>query len=298
MFFSENLKKISKKSTTTNTPQSHNNITITITSNTPNPTPTPIPHMVEKKEVEKYKDQDQCKSKHRCSVKPSKIIELPDCTTSQISPDFFIPYQKDKLFWCFYIILFGMEKYEQDVSHSFSVEKKLKIETIEKMAGSQLSQKIKELKIKRIDLENELLSNTDISLKCMYALCAIHSISLTIITGKKYYVFDFDSSSSSSSSSSKNSVTSNKIHCNKIQNVIQRQPSGEFSIYIGTDNILDSSLYLVENVCKPIKSASSYLISDLKELCNKMNIPIIEESNGKHKSKNKLYEDVLLFIKS
>lgn len=193
--------------------------------------------------------------------------------------DIFIPYQKDKLFWCFYIILFGMEQYERDVSHSFSVEKKLKIETIEKMKQSPLCDKMKELKIKRIDLENELLSNKEISLKCLYALCAVHSMSLIIIAGKKYYSFDFDSSNSSVE-----------------QNVICRQSSGEFAVYNGPTCILDS-LYLVENVNKPIKSLASYLTSDIKELCTKMNIPL-ENSHGKQKPKNKLYEDVLLFINS
>ena len=192
--------------------------------------------------------------------------------------DIFIPYQKDKLFWCFYIILFGMEQYERDISHSFSVEKKLKIETIEKMKQSPLCDKMKELKIKRIDLENELLSNNEISLKCLYALCAVHSISLIIIAGKRYYSFDFGSNSSVE------------------KNVICRQSSGEFAVYNGPTCILDS-LYLVENVNKPIKSLASYLTSDLKELCTKMNIPL-ENSNGKQKPKNKLYEDVLFFMNS
>jgi hypothetical protein len=138
-------------------------------------------------------------------------------------------------------------------------------------------------------LENELLSNNDISLKCLYALCAIHSVSLIIIVGKKYYVYDFDSTTNASSDKS------------KIQNIIYRQPNGEFSIHRNatpeyTRSLLDS-LYLVENVNKPIKSVSSYLVSDLKELCNKMNISIVD-SGGKCKSKNKLYEDVLLFMNS
>lgn len=220
--------------------------------------------------------------------KPIVIEEAEAACASQKSPDFFIPYQKDKLFWCFYIILFGMEKYERDISHSFSVEKKLKIESIEKMSGP-LSQKLKELKIKRIDLETELLSNNCVSLKSLYALCAIHSTSLIIVAGNKYYKFDFDASNSNTTISDKN-------------NIIYRQPSGEFAVYKSSAgngaaaNILDS-LYLVENVCKPLKSLASYLLSDLKELCNKMNIPI-EDSNGKHKPKNKLYEDVLLFMNS
>ena len=202
-------------------------------------------------------------------------------THIQTTPNFFIPFQKDKLFWCFYIILFGMEKYESNLSHSFSVERTLRIESIEKMAS--ITHKMKELKLKRSDLENELLSNNDISLIALYGLCIIHSISLIIIVGKKYYIFDFNSNSDKS----------------KIQNVIIRQPNGEFSIYrsVFKNDLLDS-LYLIENVNKPIKSQSSYLLPELKELCIKMNIPVTDVSTGKPKTKNKLYEDVLLFINS
>jgi len=210
--------------------------------------------------------------------KAVKKVNSSALSSSIASGDFFIPYQKDKLFWCFYIVLFGMEKYEQDISQSFSVEKKLKFESIE-MINDSLSMKLKELKIKRNDLENELLSNNDISLKCVYALCVIHSISLIVTVGKKYYMFDFGGGSDD--------------EC-KIQNVVCRQPSGEFAVYTGNTFIIDS-LYLVENVCKPIKSLTSYLITELKDLCNKMGIPI-EDSNGKHKTKNKLYEEVLLFM--
>jgi len=223
-------------------------------------------------------------------VAPHKIVKTKELTPKNNvvseSSNFFVPFQKDKLFWCFYVILFGMEVYESNLSHSFTIERKLRIESIEKMGT--MSQKIKETKIKRADLENELLSNNDISLKSLYALCVIHSISLIIISGKKYYVFDFDS------------TAPNSDKC-KIKNIIYKQPNGDFSIcksvspdYIS--NLVDS-LYLIENVNKPIKPPSAYLLTDLKELCNKMDIPTTD-ANGKQKTKNKLYEDVLLFIVS
>jgi hypothetical protein len=189
-----------------------------------------------------------------------------------------------------------MENYESNISHSFTIEKKIRIESIEKMRT--MNQKIKELKLKRVDLENELLSNNDITLKSIYALCAIHSVSLIIIVGKKYYVFEFDSTNTINNDKSANNINDDK---SKIQNIIYRQPNGEFSIYKSVisdlNNHLFESLYLIENVDKPIKSLSSYLLPELKELCIKMNISITD-SNGKSKTKNKLYEDALLFINS
>ena len=55
----------------------------------------------------------------------------------------FIPFQRDKLFWCFYIILHGYEEYEMNHSNSFSLEKQIKIETVEKLKS--IKEKLKEL---------------------------------------------------------------------------------------------------------------------------------------------------------
>jgi hypothetical protein len=56
-------------------------------------------------------------------VKEVKKIENP----------FFIPRQKDTLFWCFYILVNGIDKYENLNVINIVVEKTLKIEYVEKL---------------------------------------------------------------------------------------------------------------------------------------------------------------------
>ena len=76
---------------------------------------------------------------------------------------FFIPSQKDKLFWCFYILLNGFDDYEFSKNDSFKTEKSLKISSVEKLRS--IKDKLKELKIKRNEMENEFVNTETITLK-------------------------------------------------------------------------------------------------------------------------------------
>ena len=42
---------------------------------------------------------------------------------------YIVPKQKDKLFWCFYILHYGIDDYKQISSH-FAVEKKIKLDFV------------------------------------------------------------------------------------------------------------------------------------------------------------------------
>ena len=46
--------------------------------------------------------------------------------------------------------------------------------------------KLKELKLKRTELEDELANKQTITIKGLYALCLIHDISITYVYGRKY----------------------------------------------------------------------------------------------------------------
>jgi len=99
----------------------------------------------------------------------------------------FTPLQKDKLFWCFYIILKGIDDYEMNKNTAFATEKKFKIDTVEKLRF--MKDKLKELKIKRNDIEDELVNKECISTKSLQVLCLIYKISIIYISGKKYSNF-------------------------------------------------------------------------------------------------------------
>ena len=64
----------------------------------------------------------------------------------------FSPSEKDKLFWCFYIFLYGFEDYEIAKSSSFITEKNFKIKTVEKFPS--FKGKIKEMKLKLNEIQD------------------------------------------------------------------------------------------------------------------------------------------------
>jgi hypothetical protein len=59
----------------------------------------------------------------------------------------FIPFQKDKLFWSFYIILNGFEEYELHNSDHFITEKNFKIAAVEKLR--YMKDELKDAKLKK-----------------------------------------------------------------------------------------------------------------------------------------------------
>jgi hypothetical protein len=202
----------------------------------------------------------------------------------------FIPFQKDKLFWCFYIILNGYEAYEMNHSASFSLEKQIKIETVEKLKS--IKEKLKELKLKRTELEDELVNKQMITLKGLYALCLVHDVSITYVYGRKYCEINTGEASVAGASEA------SKVAINKKGIIIQNakkedslkwtsnEPSTDFLTQIKED------YWLIENIQKPLKAASAYTLQELQDICGKLQITTLTEKN-KAKTKTKLYEEII-----
>ena len=58
---------------------------------------------------------------------------------------------------------------------------------------------------------------------------------------------------------------------------------------------IKTNLYKLENIDKPIKGLSSYKVSELIDICNKLSIET-KNTDGKNKSKNDLYELIIQFF--
>ena len=192
----------------------------------------------------------------------------------------FIPFQKDKLFWCFYIILKGHEAYEMNRSSSFSIEKQIKIETVEKMKS--VKEKIKEAKLKRTELEDELVNKPMITLKGLYALCLVYNVSITYVFGRKYFEICTDDAGCKSG-------------------IIVQNEKKEDALKWGDDDFLTqirNEYWLIENIQKPLKASSAYTLKELQDICDKLHIATTETTNdkvkAKTKTKTKLYEEILL----
>ena len=214
----------------------------------------------------------------------------------QVLPETFIPSQKDKLFWCFYIILYGYEEYEINKTSSFTVEQKIKIETVEGL--KQIKDQIKDIKLKRTELEEELVSKQTISLKGLTALCILHNVSITYVYGRKYCIINpAINDLTKIGVILQNKKKEDAIKWIKNDNIHENDTNNDINNYLNT---VKEEYWLIENIQKPLKSPASYSSPELHDICKKLEIDtqIKNEMTGKQKSKTKkqLYDEILQFI--
>jgi hypothetical protein len=190
----------------------------------------------------------------------------------------FTPFQKDTLFWSFYIILNGFDEYELHNSDHFATEKQFKIATVEKMR--EMKDALKEAKLKRNEIEDELVNQPMITLKGLHALCLVHNVSITYIYGRMYCEFLYATDTSTSGVI----IKTNK---NKNVNSVKYDSTEEYMTSIR------NTFWKIENIQKPLGTASAYSVKELQDICNKLEIPIVVADTGKNKLKTALYEDIL-----
>lgn len=189
---------------------------------------------------------------------------------------YFTPNTNDKLFWIFYIILYGFDKYNLNNKYEFKTEKQFKIDLVDKMRENKAH--IKSLKYKLNDLENELINENKISLKILHLMCFLFNKSVLYINNKIYYDFNYGDKYNIIYFIDNNPklLTDNNFDNNFINNIVNN--------------------YILINPAKPIKGVSSYKINELQEIANKLEIEIV---NNIHKKKTKqvLYDEIFLKIK-
>ena len=193
----------------------------------------------------------------------------------QKQEDTFSPHEKDKLFWCFYILQNGIDQYEFIKTVSFKTEKDYKFKTAEKI--KDYKETFKSLKLKLVELQDEFVNQQSITIKGLISLCHIYNINILYIKKKTYYEILTNST--------------NTIHV-----IVDDGHNTHVPLNI-TDDMISSyknNYWKIDNPKQPLKSISNYTVSELKEICNKLSIPI--EKNGKKLIKQELYENILQFL--
>lgn len=211
----------------------------------------------------------------KVKVKDTKQLEVPKEKTS--FSDFLLPKQYDTLFWCYYIMVFGHFSYITLGENSFEEEKSIKIALAEKIKDNK--ELLKENKWKRRKLETELVIDKNISFQTFFFMCAIKKLNVIIQYKRCIY-------------SCKNNNTDE-------YELIKWDKDKGYLIFTGKDidkksiiaNYMESYL-IIQNINKPIGAISSYKIADLKNICNKLNIPIVSP-NGKKLTKKILYNNII-----
>ena len=199
-------------------------------------------------------------------------------------PQIFIPREQDTLFWCYYIIKNGDIKYEMIQNRNFVTTKQLKIDLVSKIRENKTT--IKMYKFDTLsNLESNLSNDNNISIKTFMTLCAISNINIIFVSKKTYYEL----------------LTNDTDIIYIIREIdnSQLKYNKQYGYEIATEELLNevrSNLYKVDSLDKPIKGLSSYKVSDLINIANKLVIEIINKQTGKNKTKNELYESIIQYF--
>ena len=195
----------------------------------------------------------------------SKPVQSKPVQSKDIVNKVFTPYQKDTLFWCFYKIVH--EELTENIN--IAMEKTLKIKYVEQMRKQK--ELIKKYKFASIShIENQLANEEVIDITVFFVLSLIHKLNVVYVKNKTYYELIVNEDSDSS------------IY------IVYFLEHSKFGYSTTKDKSVYNLFYKIDNLNKPIKAVSSYKVSELIELCNKLSIPI-----EKLKNKKQYYEAIV-----
>ena len=191
--------------------------------------------------------------------------------------DTFFPDVHDSLFWSFYIMKNGQEAYESLGKINIVIERKIKIEYIERFReGKQVLKTYKTAPLTY--LENILLNEKQIDIKTLIALCVIEGISFIYIYKNTYYEMNIDADEST------------QIHA-----IVRMDMPTKYGYKIINDvKPIRESFYKIDNMNKPLKSMSAYKLDELVVFCNKLGMT--SDNDGKKASKKGLYEMLVQYF--
>jgi hypothetical protein len=187
----------------------------------------------------------------------------------------FFPKEKDKLFWCFYIMRHGLEEYQALGKTNVVIEKKIKIEYIELLRTKK--QLLKAHKMAPLThIENELLNEPKIDLKTFLALCVCDNLPMIYVHKKTYYALSLDDSVSDSVSGTE------KFHI-----ITRFDEPLKYGYRFGTKDCV-KSFYKIDNLNKPLRALSAYKLDELMDMCHKLGMTTI-----KKQTKQEMYEFIV-----
>jgi len=185
------------------------------------------------------------------------------------------PKQKDKLFWCFYILYKSKEDYDLIDDKHFSIEKEFKINFVNIVRENK--HLLKKYKLKRNEVEDILINEKTIDIKVFFMFCIYYEIDVIFINKNFYYEIE-------------------ESFGNSITNIITFI-NGDYCIDTQKENLdfYRNNYCKMDGISKYIKAVSSYKSEELQDICLKLDINILND-NDKRKTKQELYNDILLLL--
>ena len=178
--------------------------------------------------------------------------------------------EKDVLFWYWYIQEYGFQNYEFLGKHVYKKEMEIKTKLAEKIHKEKKSFKLFKFKIPEI--EQDLIYSKEISVKTFLILLFMSKIKLLYYTDVIFYETDYN-------------ATKTIIIYHDTENNI-------FTLKESIDDNIKNNRFLVYSLDKKIKAISNYKVSEIKEICNLINIDT-KKSETKSFTKKELYEKIL-----
>ena len=158
--------------------------------------------------------------------------------------------RKDPLFWCFFIMRFGLHVYETPGVVSFLREKDEKYRCVDAIRNNKSLLKSQNIHNKDGEIENDIANHVSISMKTFIALCIVYDINVLFIQNQKaYWVAD------------------------DVKFVVKYYDGCAAALLFDQDiEAIKESHYRWENIERPIKVCSSYSRDELFTMCSKMNL--------------------------
>tara|TARA_B100000795_G_scaffold91682_1_gene66930 strand:- start:2910 stop:3635 length:726 start_codon:yes stop_codon:yes gene_type:complete len=182
--------------------------------------------------------------------------------------------EKDKLFWMLYIFENG--DYTMLGKNTYSFEMKEKTKLIKQV--KEHKQELKHFKLKTSDVEADLLYSKRMNITTFFTLLIVKNINFLYYTENIIYQWKKEGNDKMFIL---NHNTKDNIYVNE-----DKALTDEYFKILGENRLI------VENLKKPIRGVSSYKVGEIKEICKKLNINIMKNSN-KNFSKKELYEKIV-----
>ena len=196
----------------------------------------------------------------------------------------------DKLFWIFYKSINKLNDIDLEHINSFKIMKEFKINSVEKLKNQKNI--LKDFKIQKGLVEDDLTNNEKISFKTFHALCVLYLVNVILIRDNNTYCI-------LCTNNDEKVINLQNYNLLKITNVKMSSGFNNFDIELGNSTFTEEELqkilksyYNIENIDKPLKAFSNYKLDDLVNIAEQLNINIYDE-HTKKKKKQELYENIL-----
>lgn len=207
----------------------------------------------------------------------------------------------DTFFWCFLKIKYDLNDDMLNYINHFQIEKENKTLILNQLKSNNilLLNLFKLYKIKKNNIESDILNSKNISYNTFVGICLLNKINCVIIINDTIYTIINNNNEDIKNINVSNNLyllklnySNYSIQYNKKIEITKRYNINIELLNEKIDlNYIDNKFYYVKNLDKPITSSASYKVNELIGIANKLNIEVNKENNKK-KNKIELYDEI------